>query len=124
VSTPQKKRLLIVDDENDLTELLSQILGGEGYEIATVADGDEAIAILGKQTFDAVLLDIMMPNRNGFDVLKYITKNHPATKTVMLTAYTDLKSAIEAKQLGAADFITKPYKLQTILSTLQRVLEP
>jgi DNA-binding NtrC family response regulator len=122
VSTPQKKRLLIVDDESDLTDLLSQILGGEGYEISTVVDGDEAIAILGKETFDAVLLDIMMPKRNGFEVLKHITKNHPATKTVMLTAYSDLKSAIEAKQLGAADFITKPYKLQTILSTLQRVL--
>jgi DNA-binding NtrC family response regulator len=122
VSASQNKRLLIVDDEHDLTELLSQILGSEGYEIKTAADGDEAIGILGKESFDAVLLDIMMPHRNGFEVLKYITAHHPATKTVMLTGYTDLKSAVEAKQLGAAEFITKPYKLQTVLSTLQRVL--
>jgi DNA-binding NtrC family response regulator len=122
VSAPRKQRLLIVDDESDLTELLSQILGSEGYEIMTAADGDEAIGILGKESFDAVLLDIMMPHRNGFEVLKYITERHPATKTVMLTGYTDLKSAVEAKQLGAAEFITKPYKLQTVLSTLQRVL--
>ncbi len=63
-----------------------------------------------------------MPNRNGFEVLKHITKNHPATKSIMLTGHTDLKSAIEAKHLGAVDFISKPFKLETILSTLQRVL--
>jgi DNA-binding NtrC family response regulator len=122
VTSSRTYRLLIVDDENDLTDLLSQILGSEGYEIATAADGDEAIRILGDESFDAVLLDIMMPNRNGFEVLKYITKHHPATKTVMLTGYADLKSAVEAKQLGAVEYITKPYKLQTILSTLHRVL--
>lgn len=124
MSVDGKKRLLIVDDERDLTELLTQILGGEGYEITTAGDGDEALRVLEKEKFDAVLLDILMPNRNGFDVLKHITEHHPGTKTVMLTGYTDLKSAVEAKQLGAAEFITKPYKLQTILSTLQRVLEP
>ncbi len=86
------------------------------------SDGDEAIRILGKETFDVALLDILMPNRNGFDVLRYITKHHPAMKSVMLTGYTDLKSAVEAKQLGAVEFISKPYKLETVISTLQRVL--
>jgi DNA-binding NtrC family response regulator len=122
LSDAPKKRLLIVDDENDLTNLLSEILGAEGYEISTARDGDEALAILGKETFDAVLLDILMPNRNGFEVLKHLTEHHPSTKTIMLTAYSDLASAVETKRLGAVEFITKPYKLQTVLSTLQRVL--
>lgn len=122
--TTAKKRLLIVDDEADLRDLLSQILVSEGYEIDTAADGDEAIEMLGRGRYDAVLLDIMMPKRNGFEVLRHLTAHHPGTKSVMLTGYTDLKSAVEAKQLGAAEFITKPYKLQTVLSTLQRVLTP
>jgi len=120
----KKIRLLIVDDENDLRDLLSQILGSEGYEIVTACDGDEAIRILGEESFDAALLDILMPNRSGFEVLKHITKNHPATKSIMLTGYTDLKVAIEAKEKGAVEFISKPYKLETVLSTLQRVLSP
>jgi DNA-binding NtrC family response regulator len=111
-----------VDDEHDLTDLLGEILGGEGYDITTAADGDEAIRILGEGHFDAVLLDIMMPKRNGIDVLKHVTKHHPGTKTIMVTGYSNLKAAVEAKQIGAADYITKPYKFQTILATLQRVL--
>ena len=94
----------------------------EGYEIVTASDGEEAIRILETESFDAVLLDIMMPNQDGFVVLKQITKNHPRTKSIMLTGYTDLKSAVEAKRLGAAEFITKPYKLQTVLEALRRVL--
>lgn len=124
MSDSPKHRLLVVDDEHDLTELLSEFLGSEGYDIKTAVDGEQAIRILEAERFDAVLLDILMPKRNGIDVLKYITKNHPATKTVMVTGHSDLRSAVEARQLGAAEFITKPYHLQTILSTLQRVLEP
>jgi len=122
VSEPRKKRLLIVDDESDLTDLLREFLGSEGYDITTAADGDQAVNILGAQGFDAVLLDILMPKRNGLEVLKFITTNHPETKTVILTGHSDLRSAVEARKLGAAEFISKPYKLQTIISTLDRVL--
>ncbi len=122
MTTPVKQRLLIVDDESDLRTLLGEILGMEGYEIVTASDGEEAIEILGTESFNAVLLDILMPNKDGFEVLKHITKNHPRTKSIMLTGYADLKSAVEAKRLGAAEFITKPYKLQTVLETLRRVL--
>ena len=63
-----------------------------------------------------------MPKRNGFEVLKHITQHHPRTKTVMLTGYTDLKSAVEAKQHGAVEFISKPYKLQSVIEALKRAL--
>lgn len=119
----KRYRLLVVDDEEDLRIILNQVLTKEGYEIVTANDGDEAVRLLQEGTFDATLLDILMPHRNGMSVLKYITENHPSTKTIMLTGYADLERAMEAKKNGAADFISKPYKLQTILSTLERVLK-
>ena len=118
----KKHRLLIVDDELDLRELLSEILGSEGYDTVTASDGDEAIRILGNESFDAALLDILMPTISGFDVLEHITRNHPGTRSIMVTGNTNLESAIAAKKQGAVEFISKPYKLETILSTLERVL--
>lgn len=124
MATGKKHRLLIVDDETDLRELLAEILGSRGYEVVAASDGEEAISILRRESFDAALLDILMPHRNGFEVLKHITEHHPSTKSIMLTGYTDLKSAVDAKEYGAAEFITKPYKLEMVLSTLDRLLNP
>lgn len=123
--TAKKQRLLIVDDESDLRDLLRDILGSEGYEIVTAADGDEALRILGVgEPFDAALLDIIMPNKSGFEVLKHITANHPSTKSIVITGNNDLRSAVEAKKQGAVEFIGKPYRLETVIETLQRVLLP
>lgn len=115
-------RLLIVDDEVDLRNLLSEILRTEGYDIVTAPDGADAIRLLDREQFDATLLDIFMPRLNGISVLKYINENHPATKTIIVTGHPTLENALEAKRNGAVDFISKPYKLETILSTLERVL--
>lgn len=118
-----KGHILVVDDEPDLRMMLSQILTGAGYEIKEAADGEEAITLLKKQKFDATLLDIYMPIVDGIEVLKYIKKNHLPTKAIMLTGYADLKHAMEAKEFGAQDFIGKPYKIEDILSTVERVMK-
>jgi len=118
----KKHRLLIVDDEGDLRDLLSRVLSTEGYEIVTASDGTEAIEILQREAFDVALLDILMPQENGFTVLKHITKNHPGTKSIMLTAYNNLRAAIEAREYGAVEFISKPYKLETVLSALTKAI--
>ena len=118
-----KRCLLVVDDEDDLRSLLSQFLNAEGYDTVTASDGAEAIQILEKQTFDAALLDILMPNQNGITVLKHITKNYPSTKSIILTGHADLHRATEARQNGAMDFITKPYKIETVLAALERALQ-
>jgi len=118
----KKHRLLIVDDEGDLRNLLSRVLSTEGYDIVTASDGSEAIDILGRESFDVALLDILMPRENGFTVLKHITEHHPGTKSIMLTAYNSLQSAIDSKKYGAAEFISKPYKLETVLSALRKAL--
>jgi len=118
-----KRQILIVDDENDLRTLLSHVLTNAGYEIKSASDGEEAISMLSKYKFDLTLLDIQMPNVNGIQVLKFIKQHSPTTKAIMLTGYADLKNAMEAKEFGACDFIGKPYKLDDILSTIERILK-
>ncbi len=118
-----KQRILVVDDEDDLRNLLTGLLTDAGYEISSAADGQEAISILKKEKFDLTLLDIQMPSVNGIQVLKFIKQNAPKTKSIMLTGYADLKHAMEAKEFGARDFIGKPYKLEDILNTVARVLK-
>ena len=115
-------KLLIVDDEDDLRELLSQVLAGTGYQIQTAADGEEALALLAKESFDVVLLDIQMPKVDGIQVLKYLKKDKPEVRAIVLTGYADLRNAMEAREFGARDFISKPYKLEDVLSTIERIL--
>ena len=120
--TALKPRILIADDENDLRLLLGEALVSQGYDISLASDGEEAVALIAKERFDLTLLDIQMPKMNGIQVLKYIRENSPQTRSIILTGYSDLKHAMEAKEFGAADFIGKPYKLEDVLLTIKRVL--
>lgn len=117
-----KNKILVVDDEEALRTVLSAELEGEGYQVSTAGDGDEAIKIIGTQQFHLILLDIKMPNVDGFEVLKFVKQHQPATKVIMLTGFADLKNAIESKKLGAEDFVSKPYDLVDLLTTVERVL--
>lgn len=119
---PAKNRILVVDDEEALRVVLSAELEGEGYQVTSAADGQEAINILTTKEFDLILLDIKMPNVDGFEVLKFVKERWPQTKVVMLTGFADLKNAIESKKLGAEDFVSKPYNLVDLLTTVERVL--
>ena len=117
-----QRSILVVDDEEALRTVLSGELVSEGYQVDTASDGDEAITIVQNKPFDLVFLDIKMPRVDGFEVLKFIKKTSPAIKVIMLTAFADLKNAIESKKLGAEDFISKPYDLVDLLTTIERVL--
>jgi DNA-binding NtrC family response regulator len=118
----EKSSILVVDDEEALRTVLSSELENEGYTIASAGDGDDAINILHDRTFDLVLLDIKMPRVDGFEVLRFIKERFPSTKVIMLTGFADLKNAIESKKLGAEDFVSKPYDLVDLLTTIERVL--
>lgn len=117
-----QRSILVVDDEEALRTVLSNELTGEGYNVETVTDGDEAITIVQEKPFDLILLDIKMPKVDGFEVLKFVKKNYPQIKVIMLTGFADLKNAIESKKYGAEDFISKPYDLVDLLTTIERVL--
>jgi CheY-like chemotaxis protein len=88
---PAKNKILVVDDEEALRVVLSTELEGEGYQVSSAVDGQTAINVLTTNEFDLILLDIKMPNVDGFEVLKFVKDRWPKTKVVMLTGFADLK---------------------------------
>ncbi|MCL5267972.1 MAG: response regulator [Bacteroidetes bacterium] len=122
-----KPKVLVVDDEEALRFLLASELEAEAFEVQSAGDGDEAIELVRARSeqgdrFDVVLLDIKMPKVDGFEVLKFVKGKVPETKVIMLTAYADVKNAIESLRLGASDFVSKPYDLDDILTSINRAL--
>ncbi len=114
--------ILYVDDEDVLRTLVADQLGAQGYTVATADDGDTALEILAKRTFDIILLDIRMPRVSGMEVLKELRRRKNTTRIIVLTAVDDLAVAIEAVKNGATDYLTKPYELTTLVTSIQRVL--
>lgn len=115
-------RVLVVDDDDALRLLLEDILTREGFDVVTAADGQIAIELLREQTFDLVLSDIVMPNVSGYGLLTFLNQNLPSTHVIMLTAYSELNLAVECKELGADDFIGKPFMRGDLLNTIRQVL--
>jgi len=118
-----KASILVADDEDSLRTVLGAELENAGYEVTIVRDGDEAIAAVKSKKFDLALLDIKMPKTDGIEVLRYIKQETPGTKVMMLTGYADLRHAMESKKNGAEDFMSKPYELEDLLATVQRLLD-
>jgi DNA-binding NtrC family response regulator len=115
--------ILIVDDEETIVHPLSRVLEIEGYYVNSAADGRVAINMLQTLPFDIVLLDIMMPNVEGIDVLKFIKGQHFDTEVIMLTAVQEIKTAVECMKLGAYYYITKPYLADDLLALIERAFE-
>jgi DNA-binding response OmpR family regulator len=114
--------ILIVDDEDDFRIPLQTLLAQEGYLVDSASDGDEAIDCIPNKNYDLVLLDITMKRVDGLEVLKFIRKEFPAVKVIMLTAFADLKNALASKKLGANDFIGKPYDPFELMKKIEKVL--
>lgn len=114
--------ILYVDDEEALRQLVGEQLRLENFLIETAEDGDKAIEILKKRTFDVILLDMRMPRVNGIEVLKFMKKRKISSRVVVLTAVDDLSVAIEAVKNGANDYLTKPYDYNTLISAIRRVM--
>ena len=117
------ERILLVDDEASILSVLSTLLKAEGYEIVATRDGQKAEALLRDDSFDLMISDIRMHPVNGIDLLKQARAECPGMCVIMLTAYGSVETAIEALKLGAFDYITKPFKIDEILITVQRGLE-
>jgi DNA-binding NtrC family response regulator len=117
-----RKKVLVVDDEEQLRTMLGHELESMRCEVTRAGDGAEAIELIRNTAFDLLILDIVMPGIDGFQVLKFAKENHPHTKVIMLTGYSDLGHAIESKRLGADDFIGKPYNLTDLGTSIERLL--
>ncbi len=118
-----KARVLVVDDEESPRESLRYILK-DRYEVVTAASGTEGLAALrAGEPFDAVLLDMKMPDMTGLQVLEQALQIQPGLPVVMATAITDAKPAVEAMKLGAADYLNKPFDVDEIRHVIERVLK-
>jgi two-component system OmpR family response regulator len=119
--TPHAK-LLVVDDEPDIVELLSASLKYHGYEVATAASGRQAMEEARRFRPDMILLDVMMPELDGFDVLRRLRGEGTRTPVLFLTARDATEDKIKGLTLGGDDYVTKPFSLSEILARIQAVL--
>ena len=117
-----KKRILIVDDEPDFVEMVQMRLEANNYEVLAAHDGKEGLAKAESEKPDLMLLDVMMPGMDGFQVLRRVRKS-PALKdlpVVMLTAKGETKSIFKAQDMGITDYLIKPLDSQDLLDTMRR----
>jgi two-component system response regulator PilR (NtrC family) len=118
-----KGRILIVEDENSMREVLRILLEGESYEVISASDGLKGLSYIDKDIFDLVITDIKMPGADGFEVLKKVKHISPDTIVLMITAFGTTEAAIEAMKLGAYDYINKPFKIDEIRLIVKKALE-
>jgi DNA-binding response OmpR family regulator len=115
-------RILLADDDTELGKILQTEFTSYGYQIDYVENGEEAISHIKQNPCDLAILDIRMPLIDGFEVLKFIKKEKPSIKVIMLTAYSDLKNLVISMRDGADRFIGKPYNLEELRYAVEELL--
>ena len=118
-----EKRLLVIDDEENMQHMLSKVLGKTGYIVETASNGHEGLKMIQNTDFDFILCDIKMPNMSGMDFLKAAHDKIRTTTVIMMSAYGTIDTAIEAMKLGAYDYISKPFKTDEVYLTLKKAEE-
>jgi two-component system, NtrC family, response regulator PilR len=118
-----KPRILVVDDEESIREFLNIMLKKEGYDVTCVEDGQKAMDILKKKTFEMVISDLQMPHVTGLELLKFVKENYPDLLFMLITAFGTTETAVEAMKLGAYDYITKPFKLDEVRINISNALK-
>ena len=117
------RTLMIIDDEPNMRWVLGRALEQAGYTVHGAATGDEATGVLGREVVDLVLLDLKLKGEDGLTVLRRLRERWPALVVILITAYGTVATAVEAMQLGAADFLRKPFDVEEITFKVARALE-
>ena len=112
-------RLLLAEDEEDLNQALAAVLRHNNYSVDTVFDGQEALDYLEGQDYDGVILDIMMPKKNGIEVLKTIRSHKNQVPVLLLTAKTQVDDRVEGLDAGADDYLGKPFAMKELLARVR-----
>ena len=118
-----KSKILLVEDEDNLANGLEYNLTAEGYIVTLARDGKEAIEFFDENEFDLIVLDIMLPYFNGFEIAKHIREKHPQMPILMLTARTQVEDRVKGLELGADDYLTKPFHLKELLLRIKGMLK-
>lgn len=115
-----KLRVLLVDDEAELLESLSNVLSRRKMAVRTANSGEEALNILQDELIEVVVLDIKMPGMDGIETLKRIKRNHPAIEVILLTGHPDVNNALQGVKLGAFDYMVKPPEIEELTDTIRK----
>ena len=121
-SVGPKPRILVVDDEESLCTFMKLMLSKEGYDVVTSVSAERALDLVQADGVDLVFTDLMMPEMNGLEFVQKLRQIRPDAECVVMTAYASVDSAIEALKLGAADYITKPFKLDEVKIIVKQLL--
>ena len=114
--------ILIVDDDPRFCDSLKVLLGNQGYQMQTSNSGREAMEYLVKNNFDLALLDMVMPEMNGHQIMDYINSKSPETLVIVITGHASMESAIESLRRGAYDYLRKPFEPEELLKTVENAL--
>jgi two-component system alkaline phosphatase synthesis response regulator PhoP len=116
------RRVLVIEDEPGLVMALTQRLSSEGYEIETATDGAQGLALGLNEPFDVIVLDLMLPRKNGFDVCRDLRQRGVNTPVIMLTARGQVVDRVVGLKLGADDYLTKPFAMMELLARIEALL--
>jgi len=116
------QRILLVEDELGLVMTLSDRLTSEGYTVETATDGETGLARATNETFDLIILDVMLPRRGGFDVCRDLRQRGVGTPIIMLTARGQITDKVIGLKIGADDYVTKPFEMMELLARVEAQL--
>jgi len=115
-------RILLVEDETNLRRTVTDLLKSDGYTVQSSGDGLEAQNLAMSQVFDLIILDVMLPSRNGFDVCRHLRKNGINTPILMLTARSELNNKVQGFKSGSDDYLTKPFETPELQARVEALL--
>ncbi len=116
------KKIIIIDDEKIVGDMIKRVLDQEGYYVETFTDSTLALQRIKEEPFDLVITDLKMDKVSGMDILREVNERYPGTKVIMLTAYATLDAAIEAIREKIFDFFPKPVKITDLKSSIKKAL--
>jgi len=122
ITSEPRGKVLVVDDEADIRESLETLLSLEGYSVDLAQNGTEGLHMMETRAYDLVLLDLMMPDRSGMDVLREVRDRDRDTPIFMITAYGSVEAAVSALKLGANDYFSKPWDNEKLLIEIERMI--
>ncbi|MBT3387145.1 MAG: response regulator [Desulfobacula sp.] len=114
------EKVLLVDDEKEFLEIMSERMTARGMEVTTAQSADQALAIIAKKSFDAIVMDFQMPGMDGMEALKTIKSKRPELQIILLTGYATVEKTVEAMKVGATDFLEKPADIEALSDKIKK----
>lgn len=118
-----QQKILVVDDDQELRENIGEILSEAGFAVTLAENGEQALTLNQQQFFAVTLLDLIMPGMDGREALPLLKRQRPQTKVIMITAFATVEGAVNLMRKGADDYLTKPFKVDELITSVRRNLE-